>query len=96
MTKQIKCQCECGLIFGLIFRDDRYWCSFCLWREILELKSSNAAMVRQFNDQDLRVERQHREWGAKMRDLIDKVKQLERRSIAVKTIFDQCYGAQQR
>lgn len=36
-----------------------------------ELRQSNAAMVRQLRDQDLRAERQHRQWDEKMRTLQD-------------------------
>ena len=27
-------KCECGSLGGLYWRDDRYWCGDCLWKEI--------------------------------------------------------------
>lgn len=41
-------------------------------QQMNKLRESNTAMVRQLRDQDLRAERQHREWDARMRDLQDK------------------------
>lgn len=42
-----------------------------------ELRQSNAAMARQLKDQDLRAERQHREWDEKMRNLQDEFDALQ-------------------
>lgn len=47
-----------------------------------ELRQSNAAMVRQLRDQDLRAERQHRQWDEKMRTLQDEFDVLQGRKEA--------------
>lgn len=50
--------------------------------EMDDLRQSNAAMVRQLRDQDLRTERQHREWDEKMRTLQDEFDNLSGRRSA--------------
>lgn len=47
-----------------------------------ELRQSNAAMVRQLRDQDLRTERQHCQWDEKMRNLQDEFDVLQGRKEA--------------
>lgn len=51
-------------------------------QQINELRESNAAMVRQLRDQDLRAERQHRQWDEKMRNLQDEFDALRGRKEA--------------
>jgi len=31
--------CKCGEIFGLFIRDNRWWCSPCVWKEVEQLRS---------------------------------------------------------
>lgn len=51
-------------------------------QQMSELRQSNAAMVRQLREQDLRVERQHRQWDEKMRNLQDEFDALQSRKEA--------------